>query len=84
MKENDLKNPLFNYAKYSSLAFQMLAVILLGVVGGIKLDQYLKLKFPIFTILFTLVGVAFAVYLGIKDFIKLHPKNSKNNQSHDE
>jgi F0F1-type ATP synthase assembly protein I len=62
---------LSSYAKYSSLAFQMIAFILIGVFGGIKLDQWLKLDFPIFTVILSLAGTVMALYYGIKDFLKM-------------
>jgi len=64
------KNPLNNYAKYSSIAMQMLVIILIGVYGGYKLDELLEIKFPVFTILLSLISVSLAIYVAIKDFIK--------------
>ena len=49
---------------------QMGLVIGIGVFGGFKLDKLLSLKFPIFTLFFSLASVALAIYLAIKDFIK--------------
>ncbi len=46
-----------SYVRYSGLAFQMMATIGLGVWAGIKLDQWLKLKFPAFTITLSLLSV---------------------------
>jgi F0F1-type ATP synthase assembly protein I len=77
MQEKKPKKPekivksLNNYAKYSNLAFQMIAVILIGVYGGIKLDQWLQMKFPVFTVVLSLAGTAIAIYIGIKDFLKM-------------
>ena len=51
------KKYLDNYAKYSSIGFQMLAIILLGVFGGLKLDQWLHLKAPVFTVIFSILFV---------------------------
>ena len=45
------------YVRYSGRAFQMLATIGLGVWAGIKLDQWLELKFPAFTITLSLLSV---------------------------
>lgn len=59
-----------DYAKYSSLAFQMIAIILIGVFGGIKLDEYLKLNFPVFTVILSILSVAFSIYYAIKDLLK--------------
>ncbi len=63
------KTPLHNYATYSSLAFQMLAIILLGVFGGLKLDDWIGTR-PVFTIVLTILAVIFSIYYAIKDFIK--------------
>jgi F0F1-type ATP synthase assembly protein I len=65
----DSKTPLSNYATYSSLAFQMLAIILIGVFGGLKLDDWIGTR-PIFTITLTVLAVIFSIYYAIKDFIK--------------
>lgn len=76
MLEKKLKNQqkivkgLGNYAKYSSLAFQMIAFILIGVFGGIKLDKWIGWQFPVFTVVFSLLGTGFAMYYGVKDFLK--------------
>jgi len=69
-KNKDEKNKFNSYAKYSSLAFQMVAIIIMGVFGGLKLDQFLNLKFPIFTIVLSLLSVILAIYYAIKDFLK--------------
>ena len=64
---------LFNYAKYSTMAIQMMVVICLGVFGGIKLDHWLKFGFPVFTLLLSVLAVFVAIYLSIKDIIKKKP-----------
>ena len=69
MKKEKQKNKLNNFARYSSLGFQMVAIMLAGVYGGIKLDEYLGLEFPVFTLLFTILAVILAVYYAIKDFL---------------
>ena len=58
-----------DYAKYSSLAFQMIAIIGAGVFGGIKLDHWLKPKFPLFTVILSFSAVMLALYYSLKDFI---------------
>jgi len=62
--------PLESYARYSSLAFQMFAIIGIGIYGGVKLDQWLKIGFPVFTVLLSIVSVAAAIYTAIKDLIR--------------
>jgi ATP synthase protein I len=67
---NQKKNYLNNYSKYTGIAFQMLAIILLGVFGGYKLDQWMKLSFPVFTVLLSLSSVVVAIYTVVKDLLK--------------
>ncbi len=52
------------------MAVQMAAIIVGGVLGGIELDKYLKFKFPIFTLVLTLLSVFLAIYYFIRDIIK--------------
>ena len=71
MKKPVSKKKLFNdYAKYSSIALQMLVIILIGVWGGIELDACLNLNFPVCTLVFSMLSVALAIYYVIKDLIK--------------
>ncbi|CAN5326189.1 hypothetical protein BH10BAC1_BH10BAC1_10810 [soil metagenome] len=69
-KPNLPKKPLNNYAKYSGMAIQMIAIIVGGVFAGVYLDKWLALKFPIFTLVLTLLSVFLAMYYFIKDVIK--------------
>ncbi len=57
-------------AKYSGLAFQMIAIILLILFGGIKLDEFLERDFPLFTFLGAIMGVVLALYFVLKDLLK--------------
>ncbi len=66
---NKSKNRLKDYAKYSSLAFQMMSIIVIGTFAGLKLDQNTTFKFPLFTLLFSLFSVVLAIYIGVKDLI---------------
>jgi F0F1-type ATP synthase assembly protein I len=57
-----------SYLKYSSLGLQLLGAI--GIFGwlGYKLDQYLNIRFPAFTLLFGLLafgGMMYQVYRSI-------------------
>ena len=61
---------LSNYARYSSLAFQMIAILGLGVWGGIKVDDLLNMSFPLFTVILSFVAVLLAIYSGLKDFLR--------------
>lgn len=41
-----------------------------GTYGGVQLDKWLGLKFPIFTLALAMASVFLAIYIFIKDFIK--------------
>ncbi len=70
-KENPDSNPaLKNYAKYSSIAVQMLAIILFGVFGGLKLDEWVSWEFPVFTLVLSIFSVVLAIYYVTRDFLK--------------
>lgn len=58
------------YSQYSSLVFQMAAIILLGTFGGIKLDALIKWSFPVFTVGLSLLSVIFAMYFMLKDLMR--------------
>ena len=69
-KQPNRKSALNEYARYSSLAFQMIAIILAGVFGGIKLDQVVKWEFPVFTLVLTILAVVMSIYYAVKDLIR--------------
>ena len=65
------KNNVDKFIKYTNIGIQMLAVIVLGAFGGQKLDSVLENENPVFTVILSLLAVFAAIYLAIKDFIKL-------------
>lgn len=65
-----LKPRVNNYVKYSSMVFQLAAVIGLGVWGGRSLDKYLDLKFPAFTLTFLFLAIFAGMYWTLKDLIR--------------
>ncbi len=69
-KIKEPKKQLNDYARYSGMAVQMIAIILIGVLGGIKLDEVLSLKFPLFTLVLSLLSVFLSMFFAIKDFLK--------------
>jgi len=64
------KKYLDNYARYSSIAMQMLVIILLGVWGGIELDDWIDIGFPVFTVILSILSVIAAIYVVTKDLLK--------------
>lgn len=57
--------------KYSAIGFQMIAIIVVGILGGMKLDKWItSVEFPVFTVVLSISSVIYATYFAIKDFIK--------------
>jgi F0F1-type ATP synthase assembly protein I len=77
-KARKKSSPIHQYAVYSNLAFEMGALIALGVFGGIKLDKLLSTS-PLFVIVCSLASIAISLYLIIRSSIKSQ-KQSKNEQ----
>ncbi len=80
MKKNEKpsKKPsssLNQYARFSGIAIQMGVIIGFSAWGGQKLDEYFKLNKPYLTIVCSLSGVAFALYLIIREVIKMGKNN---------
>ena len=59
-----------SYAQYSSIAFQMLGTIGLGVWGGMKIDEWQGNKLPVWTIVLSLTAIGASLYLFIKQLPK--------------
>ena len=64
------QNQVNEYVKYSGLAFQMAALILLGYWLGQKIDGWLDLKIPVFTIVLILAFLVTSFYSLIKSLPK--------------
>ena len=65
MKTDPRKN-LNDYARYSGMAIQMLAIILLGVFAGYLLDKWLYTK-PVMVVIISLASVGISIYYITKD-----------------
>jgi len=63
-----LKNQLNDAGKYTSIATQMIFIILAGTFGGKYLDKFLGTNF-IFTVILSLLSVVVAIYFVVKDLI---------------
>lgn len=67
----DPKQSLARYARYSAIAFQMVAVVVLFVLGGVKLDSLWEaMEFPLATLVGSVLGVVLALYYSLKDLTK--------------
>jgi len=63
-----------SYGHYSGLAFQMIAIILAFVWAGKKIDEIYFQGRTIFIIVLSLIGVIIAMYVILKDFLKITKK----------
>ncbi len=64
------KNSAQYFARFSGLAFEMLGIIALGVLGGNKLDQFREADFPLWTVILSLLAVFASLFLVINDVLK--------------
>ena len=64
------KKPPKDFYKYTEMSFKMIVIILVFTFGGLKLDEYLDLSFPIATLIGALAGSGLAIYSMIRDLIK--------------
>jgi F0F1-type ATP synthase assembly protein I len=60
------KRALSDYARYSNLAFKMIAVILAAFFIGWQIDKWIHTGFPLFTLLLSFGGLFVIIYLLIK------------------
>lgn len=69
-KNKKTSDKITNYLKYSSLAFEMMFIIFLGVFGGREFDKWLDNEKPVFTAVLSVLAVLLALFYAVKDFIK--------------
>jgi len=79
-KEKKKKNnPLNAYAQFSGIAFQMIAIIGIGVYLGVKLDEKYPNKYKLFTLIFSLLAIGIALYSVIRQVSEVTNKQNKSN-----
>jgi ATP synthase protein I len=71
---NNKESGLQSYARYSGLAFQMIAIILAFVWAGRKIDSIFFQSRSIFIIIFSLLGVCISIFIVLKDLLKIHKR----------
>ncbi len=72
-KENRFRNhkqKFDTFIRYSSLAFEMMAIIVLGTFLGFKIDRWLNNDFKIFTLIMMVLAVTGSVYYSIRNILK--------------
>lgn len=75
-EHNQEKKQINTYLKFSGVAFQMIAIICIFSYFGVWLDGKFPNNYSAYTIVFSLTGVIFAMYLIIKQVITMN-KNKK-------
>lgn len=79
-KNKKQNNQLNSYARFSGIAFQMIAIIGLGTFGGIKLDEYYPNKYRAFTLIGSLGSIAIALYMVIRRVTNFSKKQESSNE----
>lgn len=64
------KNKLDDFIRYSSLGFEMMAIIALGTFGGYKIDQWMNNEFKGFTLGLMVLSVVASIIYGIRNILK--------------
>ncbi len=58
------------FIKYTNIAARMISIILVGVFGGLKLDEYLGFESPVFVLILSILAVFMAMYVIIREVSK--------------
>ena len=72
MDQNKFQKPkkkIDDFIRYSSLAFEMVVIMGIGVFAGVKIDSWLGFKFPVFTLVLMILSVIGAIYYAIRKFL---------------
>jgi len=69
MNSDQKKQQLNSYARYSGMGLQMLVIIMAGVFGGYKLDQWLHTA-PLLTIILSIISVFISIYSITRDHLR--------------
>lgn len=72
-------NPLSTYAQFSGIAFQMIAIIGIGVYLGVKLDEKYPNKYKLFTLILSLLAIGIVLYSVIRQVSDVTKKQNKSN-----
>lgn len=69
-QKNSYKNKFDNFIRYSSLGFEMMAIIAAGTFGGYKIDQWMKNDFKGFTLGLMILAVVLAIFYATRNLLK--------------
>jgi hypothetical protein len=69
-QKNTYKSKIDNFIRYSSLGFEMMAIIGAGTFGGYKIDQWMENEFKGFTLGLMIFSVVLAIIYGTRNLLK--------------
>jgi hypothetical protein len=69
-KNKNKKSSFDSFIKYSSLGFEMMAIIGAGTFGGFKIDQWMKNEFKGFTFGLMIISVVLSLIYGTRSLLK--------------
>lgn len=69
-RKNTYKNKFDKFISYSSLGFEMMAIIGVFTFGGYKIDQWMKNEFKGFTLVLMICSVILAILYGTRNLLK--------------
>ena len=68
-RKNSSKNKFDSFIRYSSLGFEMMAIIGVGTFGGYKIDQWMNNDFNGFTLGLMILSVILAIVYGTRNLL---------------
>lgn len=68
--QNKPKKNLDNFIRYSSLGFEMMAIIGLSTFGGYKIDEWMENEFKTFTLILMILSVIVSIIYGTRNLLK--------------
>ncbi len=67
--KKEINKGLSAYSRYSTIAIQMVVIIVITTLGGVKLDKWAGTE-PLLTVILSLLGVTSAMWLIIKEALR--------------
>lgn len=64
------KNKFDSFIRYTSLAFEMMAIIVIGTFAGYKIDQWMENEFKGFTLALMILSVIGSVFYSTRNLLK--------------
>lgn len=69
-KQNNKKTKFDTFIRYSSLGFEMMAIIGIFTFLGFKIDQWMENEFKAFTFILMVISVIVAIIHGTQNLLK--------------